>query len=243
MISGGCTPLVSNLRKVIVLLAVSLGAVGAFAGIGSKSFVFKPQVVDKPKLILISGCTGTGKSTFGMSVALDQGILKCISTDTVRAVMQSFIDKDISPALHRSSYDPAVEGEDPIRSWRETCTVLEASVEGLIEDAINRGQSLVVEGVHVVPSQGLIQKWEESGGVAIGCLLTIPDADAHKSLLKRRGEMTGKDEAEEKKLKAFDRVRAIQDEMIRLAKESEWMLIEQKLEPDPLEMVEARLWE
>lgn len=57
-----------------------------------------------PKLILIGGCPGTGKSTFGMSLALEQGILKCISTDTVRAVMRSYVPESISPPLHRSSY-------------------------------------------------------------------------------------------------------------------------------------------
>ena len=83
-----------------------------------------------PKLIIITGCPGTGKSTFGMSLALEQGILKCISTDTgefkgsfficldltlmkiqlkfqymtVRAVMRSYVPESISPPLHRSSY-------------------------------------------------------------------------------------------------------------------------------------------
>ena len=56
---------------------------------------------DPPRLILISGCPGTGKSTFGMSLALEQGILKCISTDTVRAVMRSYVPSSISPPLHR----------------------------------------------------------------------------------------------------------------------------------------------
>ena len=59
---------------------------------------------EPPKLILISGGPGTGKSTFGMSLALEQGILKCISTDTVRAVMRSYVPESISPPLHRSSY-------------------------------------------------------------------------------------------------------------------------------------------
>lgn len=59
---------------------------------------------EPPKLILISGGPGTGKSTFGMSLALEQGILKCISTDTVRAVMRSYVPDSISPPLHRSSY-------------------------------------------------------------------------------------------------------------------------------------------
>ena len=69
---------------------------------------------------------------FLQSIALDQGILKCISTDTVRAVMRSFIASDISPALHRSSYSVARRDsgadDDPIVSWLETCTVLGKSV-------------------------------------------------------------------------------------------------------------------
>jgi 2-phosphoglycerate kinase len=206
----------------------------------ARPFLWSPKVDDTPKLILIGGCTGTGKSTFGMSVALDQDILRCISTDTVRAVMRSFIAPDISPALHRSSYTPAFEGDDPVGSWRETCSVLEKSVEGLVDDAIRRGVSLVVEGVHVVPGNKLIQRWEDSGGIAMGCLLTIKDADAHKALLYRRGEITRK--GEKKKIQAFDRVRVIQEGMIQLAEEANWLLIEQKLEPDPLEMVAAQLY-
>ena len=165
-----------------------------------------------------------------MSVALDQGILKCISTDTVRAVMRSFVSAEISPALHRSSYSGT---GDAVHDWRETCGVLRASVDALVADAITRGVSLVVEGVHVVPSNELITQWRESGGRAIGCLLTIRDEDAHRSLIFRRGEMTRKGET--KKLQAFDRIRAIQSEMILLAEDASWLLVEQKLEPDPLE--------
>jgi 2-phosphoglycerate kinase len=226
-----------------VLAAALISPAGAFSGIMSRSFLQSPKVDDKPKLILIAGPPGTGKSTFGMSVALDQGILKCISTDTIRAVMRSFVAEEISPALHRSSYAPSGhKGDDPVRSWRETCTVLDHSIQGLVDDALSRGVSLVVEGVHVVPSCRLIQRWEDCGGVAIGVLLTVTDEENHKSLLRRRGFITGNVDAEEKKMKSMERVRLIQDEMIRLAKECGWLQIEQKLEPDPLEVVATKLW-
>jgi len=64
-------------------------AAAAFGVASNSRFFLKqqnPAQPNQPKLILIGGPPGTGKSTFGMSVALDQGILKCISTDTVRAV-------------------------------------------------------------------------------------------------------------------------------------------------------------
>ena len=177
-------------------------------------------------------------------VALDQGILKCISTDTVRAVMRSFIPQQISPALHRSSYAKVTENDDPVRSWRETCTVLEASVAGLVDDAHERGVSLVLEGVSIAPSDTLIKRWEAGGGVACGCLLTVQNEETHKLLLTRRGFISGdgQKEKDSKKLDNYNRVRLIQDEMIRLAQEAKWLLIEQKIEPDPLEIVAKKLF-
>ncbi|KAL3909397.1 MAG: hypothetical protein SGARI_002618 [Bacillariaceae sp.] len=203
-------------------------------GMSASRFILKTPKDNgqqKPNLILISGSPGTGKSTFAM----------CISTDTIRATMRSFVSPDISPALHRSSFAEAFEGDCPVRSWRETCSVLSPSVEGLIEDAMNRGTSIVVEGVHVVPNNDLIQKWQEAGGIAVGVLLQIRNDDKHKGQLRKRGVMTGEPSAEEKKIAAFDRIRAIQDEMMRLAKEHQWLQIEQRTAPDPLDLVGGAL--
>lgn len=196
----------------------------------------------RPKLILIGGCSGTGKSTFGMNVALDQGILKCISTDTLRSVMRSFLDEDSHPALHRSSYQASSSDklDDPIESWLETCHALQHSVDELIDEMSDRQVSLVVEGVHLIPSRDLIEKWEARGGVATGIVLKVSDAEAHKSLLWRRGQMTGKEEAD--KLEEFARIRTIHDEMVRLAVESEWLILEQDLRPDPLALISNHLW-
>ncbi|KAG7371834.1 2-phosphoglycerate kinase [Nitzschia inconspicua] len=230
----------TTLVAYLVLMSCT-DTVDAF-GMSTSRFIMKaPKDKQKPSLILISGSPGTGKSTFAMSVALDQGILKCISTDTIRATMRSFVSPDISPALHRSSFAEAFEGDDPVRSWRETCSVLLPSVEGLIADAIKRGTSIVVEGVHVVPHNEFIHKWEEAGGVAVGVLLQVRNEEKHKRQLRKRGVMTGVVEAEEAKIAAFDRIRAIQEEMMRLAKENHWIQIEQRTAPDPLDLVESAL--
>jgi 2-phosphoglycerate kinase len=106
-----------------------------------------------------------------------------------------------------------------------------------VDDALKRGTSLVLEGVHVVPTNDLIDKWRAGGGQALGCLLMISDADAHRSLIFKRGEITKK--GEEKKLKAFERIRRIQDEMVALAKANNWLLIEQRVEPDPLDKISS----
>ena len=214
-----------------------------------------------------------------MSLALQHGILQSISTDTVRAVMRSYVPESISPPLHRSSYgeynydnsiwdhpvftektseqydvlpSPVTSynaasstedgSDDPVKSWKETCKVLESSLEGLVDDAIQRKVSLVLEGVSVLPSRKWCDKFTEAGGTACGVLLTVSNEETHKNLLLKRGFITGNAVAEEKKLKSFDRVRLIQDEMIKMAKESGWVLIEQRVEPDPLDVVNDELF-
>lgn len=132
--------------------------------------------------------------------------------------------------------------DDPVKSWIETCKVLDSSVEGLVDDAIQRGVSLVLEGVSIRPNRKWIDKFTAAGGTACGVLLTVSDEETHKKLLLKRGFMTGNKAAEEKKLKSFDRVRLIQDEMIRTAKESGWLLIEQRVDPDPLDVVADELY-
>ena len=126
---------------------------------------------------------------------------------------------------------------------KETCKVLESSLEGLVDDAIKRKTSLVLEGVSIVPSTRWIEKWEEAGGVACGVLLTVTKEEVHRSLLRKRGFITGNQDNEQKKLDSFDRVRLIQDDMIERAQQSGWVLIEQKIEPDPLEIIENEFLE
>ncbi len=102
--------------------------------------------------------------------------------------------------------------------------------------------SLVLEGVSIRPSRKYIDRFAASGGTACGVLLVVSDEERHKKLLLRRGLLTGKAEAEERKVANFDRVRKVQEEMIRCAKESGWVLIEQRVEPDPLDVVADELY-
>lgn len=71
--------------------------------------------------------------------------------------------------------------------------------------------------------------------------MTVSKEEVHKWLLRKRGFITGQKRNEEKKLKCFDRVRLIQEEMIKLAKECGWVLIDQKVELDPLDLIALKL--
>ena len=212
----------------LVLLLVLLlhGAAGLRMSLLGPSFVSRTKP-NKPQLILIAGCTGTGKSTLGMEISIQKGILKCISTDTIRQTLRT---TDTAPALHRSSF----QGDGPpISDWLESCKVLEKAIDSIVMDCLRRGTSLVLEGVHIVPDTKLIQAWNDAGGFAVGAVLRIPDPEVHRKVIFRRGEQTGK--GAEAQIEKFNRIRAIHDEMLRLGLEKNWLLIEQRplLAPAP----------
>lgn len=66
-------------------------------------------------------------------------------------------------------------------------------------------------------------------------------------MLRRRGLYAGRsgkqNVEDQKKIDRFDRIKKIQDEMIKLAREAQWILIEQKFEMDPLELIACNLFE
>lgn len=156
-----------------------------------------------------------------MNVALAEGIVKCISTDTIREVMRKF---DANPALHRSSY---VGSTDPVQDWIEASKAVDVGVNAMVFDLLNRGQSVVLEGVHIRPGRELIDAWEAAGGSATGVVLRISDGEAHRKLISRRGDMLGK--GADQQLLFYERIRAIQDGMISLAEQADWKIIEQEL--------------
>ena len=147
--------------------------------------------------------------------------------------MRTFKTPEESPQLHRSSY----QGDgDAVRCWLESARVLEPGIEGLVQDSAERRISLVLEGVHIVPNNHLLDLWRKKGGNALGVVLYIKDAEAHKKLIYNRGEHTTKENAD-KQIKMFERIRAIHDEMVQLGKACGWMNIETNLNRDPVEVV------
>jgi len=223
-----------ELVMICVLLVFFIPTVQAIVS----SRLGEPVTGDLRSLVLISGSTGTGKSTFGMEVAISQGILKCISTDTIRQVMRPYVPPESSPSLHRSSYDGS---NNPVEDWKDCCDAVQDSLLGIVSDSIRRGVSLVLEGVLIVPNNKLIDLWTAAGGVAVGCVLSIPDPALHKQIIFKRGEITGK--GAEDKLNKYTRVRAIQDEMNHLATQNGWSILNQMTEvpPHPVDFVNDKL--
>jgi 2-phosphoglycerate kinase len=182
--------------------------------------------IDKPLVVLIGGTTGVGKSTVATEVAHRLGITRIISTDSIREVMRGIFSRELMPAVYESSYDawkalrvPAPQGADPvIVGFREQTAVVSNAIEALIERAVREKESLVVEGIHLVPGYLDLSRFEESAWV-VELMIAVEDDDAHMSHFFIREVQTDGTRPFEKYRVNFDVIRRLGHYIEDLARE------------------------
>ncbi len=174
-----------------------------------------------PRLVLIGGITGAGKSTIATRLANQSGINRIISTDSIREVLRTMKDDD---ALHRSSFSKGETG-DAVLDWEDTCRAVESGVKATIDRARREGIDLILEGIHLIPDSRLIERWKESGGIAIGVLVVVNDLEKHANRIRQR-EATSFRPAE-RYIAAQSRMMDIQQSMCDRAVVSRWSEIEE----------------
>ena len=91
----------------------------------------KTLITRPPRLLVIAGATGVGKSTAAVAVAQRAGFTRLMSTDAIREIMRATDEAHEVPALHRSSFSSGESG-DPVLDWAETCLAVEAGVMATI---------------------------------------------------------------------------------------------------------------
>ena len=190
----------------------------------------------RPRLVLISGATGAGKTTLAKAVAHEMGIARIASSDTIREVMRATSDSP-DPALNRSSYGRGEVG-DPATDWEDAAKAVQAGIEAVVERARRQGVDLVVEGVHIIPSRKLVGAWEAAGGAAVGVIVKIEDEDTHRDRIEKREANTWRG-AERYRI-GFDRIRSIQRAIEERGAGAEWKVVDTRLHQDGLGMV--RQW-
>ena len=176
-----------------------------------------------PRLLIIAGATGVGKSTAAVAVAQRAGFTRVMSTDAIREIMRATDEEGNQPALHRSSFSKGESGE-PVLDWTETCLAVEAGIMATMERARREGIDLLMEGVHMVPSARLLRAWEEAGGVALGIVMVVDEEKAHLSMLKSRDAHSYR--RADRYVANFKRIRAIQDGLIERAKIANWTIVD-----------------
>ncbi len=176
-----------------------------------------------PRLLIIAGATGTGKSTVAMKIGAKSNFARLISTDAIREIMRSMDDTQANHALHRSSFSIG-ESNDAIIDWVDTCKAVEKGVEATINRAMREGIDLLLEGVHIIPSDRLIRSWIDSGGIALGVIMMVSDEEKHKSMIKSRDAHSFR--RHDRYIANFDRIRRIQEGLVERSKIASWPVVD-----------------
>jgi len=191
-----------------------------------------------PRLLIIAGATGTGKSTVAMKIAAKSKFARLLSTDAIREIMRSCDEEQKDSALHRSSF--TIGGSnDPVIDWLETCQAVEKGIESTINRALREGIDLLLEGVHVVPSDRLIRNWIDSGGIAVGVIMVVSDEKKHKEMIKSRDAHSFR--RPDRYIANFPRIRQIQEGLLERSKISSWPIIDISRVNSDLEKIEHHL--
>ena len=139
----------------------------------------------KPLIILIGGASGVGTSSMAFELANRLRLKNLISTDMIREVMRKILSKDLSPVIHKSSFEayesirtPSIRIDSLIEGFISQIDVVNVGVEAIIERSVKEGISTIIEGVHIVP--GFIRKDLLENNNIIIFTLTVDDDETHK---------------------------------------------------------------
>ena len=191
--------------------------------------------MSKPRLLVITGSSGVGKSTLSARAAASLGFSKSASTDTIREALRTQFDADELPALHRSSFESA--GSGVVEDWHETVKVLSEGVAAVVRRASMKGSDLLLEGVHLTPGARILNDWRGAGGIACGVVLYVEEGGRHQRFIMRRERHNNRGLAHY--LDNLDRIREIQNEMVSNGRDAGWLVMDASAQDDPVGMVEA----
>lgn len=178
-----------------------------------------------PLIVLIGGATGVGKSTVATMVANRLGIVRIVSTDSVREVMRGIFTKEMMPSLHTSSFevtsllkDPPGDTDPVIAGFRQQVHAVVVGVAQVLRRALIEGTDLVVEGAHVVP--GFLQLPPREAAIVVPSVIGIDNEQVHRShFVARAFDVRSRGRGDQRYLHHFDDIRKIQGYVRALALE------------------------
>ena len=177
----------------------------------------------KPLIILIGGASGVGTSSMAFELASRLRLKNLISTDMIREVMRKIVSKELSPVIHKSSFDayesvrtPSIRIDSVIEGFVSHVDVVNVGVEAIIERSVKEGISTIIEGVHIVP--GFIKQELLDNNNIIIFTLTVDDEEAHKQRFYARCRQPWVKRSLERYMDNFDTIRKIQRFLVEQGK-------------------------
>ena len=172
------------------------------------------EALDTPLVVLIGGTTGVGKSTIATQLAARLGIVRVVASDAVREVMRAMFSEELMPSLHTSSFEAGGVLREPpgrdaaIVGFREQTSAVAVGLQALVERAALEGNSIILEGAHIVPGFFDLTRWEDRI-LAVPVIFTVEDEDVHRShFVARWSDQEGRPAA--RYLEGFENIRRIQ---------------------------------
>lgn len=177
----------------------------------------------KPLIILIGGASGVGTSSMAFELANRLRLKNLISTDMIREVMRKIVSKELSPVIHKSSFDayesirtPSIRIDSVIEGFISHVDVVNVGIEAIIERSVKEGISTIIEGVHVVP--GFIRKELIEENDIVIFTLTVDDEEAHKQRFYSRCRQPWVKRSLDRYMDNFDSIRKTQNFLVEQAK-------------------------
>ena len=185
----------------------------------------------QPIVILIGGATGTGKSTLAMELGYRLGVVWVTSTDLIRETMRTVLSPDLVPGLHDHSFRGMVVGGQVLSNPRERVLVgfqqqsaqVSVGIKAAIRRALIENTHIIIEGTHLTPPFTQYLPGDSEAHLA-GFLLAVPDEKVHRSRFPERSKLQ-KSRVAATYLEAFQSVRWIHDDLLRMAEESEVVVL------------------
>lgn len=165
--------------------------------------------LDRPLIVMVTGASGTGKSTVSKALKLAFNIPTSFSTDLIREDVRKLVPKTIWPQVHASSFslEKSVRSElnreyECVRGTRDEGPFLEKwkkkvldhyyshslvifeGVQATIKRQIERNQSLIIEGIPLIPGILPPRYYEDANIVQI--VVSINDENEHLARWDKR---------------------------------------------------------
>ncbi|MCL2085731.1 hypothetical protein FWH09_02235 [Candidatus Saccharibacteria bacterium] len=171
------------------------------------------------RIIMVSGAPGAGKLYLAHQIAMRLQIYRLVSTDTIREVMRAALPKEEGnpdrEVLHTSAIlAPDLQPEfkdDPLWGFMKQAEIVRPGIDAVIRRSIKENESLVLEGIHLLPGTFTFPPEVEWTHFVI----RASDEEKYKKQIGRQGN-----ERAHYKLDHIGRAQAFQDYLVDKAEEN-----------------------
>jgi len=168
--------------------------------------------MNHPKIVLIGGIPGVGKTSIAGEIAKALDIDIVLSGDYLREFIRPFGDYAKFSVMSRSVYDAWTSfgernRENIVSGFLAQSEIMNAGISAIIRRAVGNGEDMVIEQLHFVPSQlgrDLINQ-------ILPIYLYIHDIDIHRDRLRERVNFTHANSPGERLADQLDTYRFMMD--------------------------------